>query len=187
MTNDDNFLQTYSFDEKSSSLIEELEAQILEALEKKKKKVEEELQEKIRLEQEEARKKIDQIEGELTEDQGTLGEYKNILSQFEADKKNIKTEIKEHLERTMQLQSEIEEITRMSLQELEIASELSKNLIEIDHEFEGKVSSFKSVLKDKYDIMTQVQESNEQDEVDLNLKKELAKLSEIKNLLSGSD
>jgi translation initiation factor 2 beta subunit (eIF-2beta)/eIF-5 len=187
MTNEANFLQTYTYDKKSSSLIEELEDQLHETLKRKKRKVEEELQEKIRLEQEEARNRIDQIEGELTDEQGTLANYKNIISQFEADRENIKTEIKKHVERAIQMQSEIEEKTRMSLQEMEIVSELSKSIDEINQVFGDKLNSFSSTLKDKYGIKNLVSESKGQDDLDINLEKELAKLIEIKNLLKGTE
>ncbi len=187
MTTEDNFLQTYSYDKKSSSLIEELEDQLQETLIRRKKKVEKELQEKIRLEQEEARKKIDQIEGELTDEQGTLANYKNVISQFEIERENIKTEIKKHVERTMQLQSEIEEKTKKSLQEMEIVSELSKNIDEINQVFGDKLNSFRSTLKDKYGIENLDPESKGQEDIGLNLEKELAKLNEIKNLLNGTE
>ena len=70
-------------------MIEELEGQLLETLEERKRKVEEELQEKIRLEQEEAKKKLDQIESALSDEKEALTGYKNIISSFEAEATHV--------------------------------------------------------------------------------------------------
>jgi hypothetical protein len=187
MASNDSFLQSYSFDRKTSSLIDELEAQVQEALERKKRKVEEELKDKIRLEQEEAKRKIDQIENVLTDEKGALANYKNIISQFEANKGNVKKEIERHIERVSLLRSEIEEKTRAWAQEMEIVKELSMDLDEINSVFGSKVSSFGSTIKDRYDIDIQLSQSNEHNELAIDLEKELTKLSGVKNLLNNSD
>jgi translation initiation factor 2 beta subunit (eIF-2beta)/eIF-5 len=177
MVKDNNFIK------ESSSIIEEIEAQLKDVLAKKKEQVKQELEEKIKAEQEEAQKRIDQIESELEGNKEAIENYKTVLSQFENDKEQIKGEIKEHLDKAIQLQTEIEEKTGQSLNELRVVSDLTKKLEVINTEATGKVNALKSELEDKYGIIAPVPESNGHDEVDFDLENELSKLQKIKELL----
>ncbi len=181
MVKDNNFIK------ESSSIIEEIEAQLQDVLAKKKVLVEQELEEKIRSEQEEARKRIDQIESELQGNKEALENYKNVLSQFENDKEGVKEKIKAHLDVAIQLQTDIEKMTGQTLQELNTVRELTKKLEEINHEASTKVNALKTELEEKYGIVAQVPESNGHDEVDFDLENELAKLQKIKELLGSTD
>jgi translation initiation factor 2 beta subunit (eIF-2beta)/eIF-5 len=181
MVKDNNFIK------ESSSIIEEIEAQLQNVLAKKKEQVEHELEEKIRAEQEDAQKRIDQIESELKGNKEALENYKNVLTQFESDKEGVKSEIKGHLDKAIQLQTDIEQMTGQTLQELKTVSELTKKLEEINHEASTKVNALKTELEEKYGIVAQVPESNGHDEVDFDLENELAKLQKIKELLGSTD
>jgi translation initiation factor 2 beta subunit (eIF-2beta)/eIF-5 len=156
-------------------------------LAKKKEQVKQELEEKIKAEQEEAQKKIDQIESELEGNKEAIKNYKTVLSQFESDKEGVKKEIKAHLDVAIQLQTDIEKMTGQTLQELKTVSELSKKLAEINHEASTKVNALKTELEEKYGIVAQVPESNGPDEMDFDLDNELAKLEKIKELLGSTD
>lgn len=174
------------FIKESSSIIEEIEAQLKDVLSKKKLQVEQELQEKIKAEQEEAQKKISQIESELEGEKEALANYKNVLTQFESDKEEVKTQIKDHLEKAIELQTEIEQMTGQTLQELKTVGDLTKKLDEINQEALGKVNALKTELEDKYGIVAQVPESNGRDEVEFDLENELNKLQKIKELLGAT-
>jgi hypothetical protein len=175
------------FIKETSSIIEEIEAQLQSVLAKKKEAVEQELQEKIRAEQEEAQKKISQIENELEGNKEALENYKNVLTQFENDKEGVKGEIKTHLNVAIQLQTDIEKMTGQTLQELKIVGDLTKRLEEINHEASAKVNTLKTELEEKYGIVAQVPESIGADEVEFDLENELAKLEKIKELLGSPD
>jgi len=177
MVKDNNFIK------ESSSIIEEIEAQLQDVLSKKKEQVEQELQEKIRAEQEEAQKRISQIESELKGNKEALENYKNVLSQFESDKEGVKKEIRTHLDAAIKLQTEIENMTGQTLRELNTVGELTKKLEEINLEASTKVNALKTELEEKYGIIAQVPESNGRDEVEFDLENELAKLQKIKELL----
>ncbi|MGD9347281.1 MAG: hypothetical protein PVH84_15555 [Candidatus Aminicenantes bacterium] len=177
MVKDNNFIK------ESSSIIEEIEAQLKDVLSKKKEQVEQELQEKIKAEQEEAQKRISQIESELEGNKEALENYKNVLTQFENDKEGVKKEIKTHLDAAIKLQTDIEKMTGQTLQELKTVGELTKKLEEINLEASTKVNALKTELEEKYGIIAQVPESNGRDEVDFDLENELAKLHKIKELL----
>jgi hypothetical protein len=177
MVKDNNFIK------ESSSIIEEIESQLHDVLAKKKEQVEQELQEKIKAEQEEAQKRISQIENELEGNKEALEDYKNVLTQYESDKEDVKKEIRAHLDVAIELQTGIEKMTGQTLQELKTVSELTKKLEEINMEASTKVNALKSELEEKYGIVAQVPESNGRDEMEFDLENELNKLQKIKELL----
>ena len=181
MVKDNNFIK------ESSSIIEEIEAQLKDVLSKKKEQVEQDLEDKIRADQEEAQKRISEIESELQGNKEALENYKNVLTQFENDKEGVKNEIRDHLDKAIQLQTDIEKMTGLTLQELKTVSELTKKLEGINHEASTKVNALKNELEEKYGIIAQVPESNGHDEVDFDLENELAKLQKIKELLGSTD
>ncbi len=181
MVKDNNFIK------ESSSIIEEIESQLQDVLAKKKEQVKQELEDKIKAEQEEAQKRIDQIESELEGNKEAIKNYKTVLSQFENDKEGVKKEIRAHLDVAIKLQTDIEKMTGQTLQELKTVSELTKRLEEINHEASTKVNVLKTELEEKYGIVAQVPESNGHDEVDFDLDNELAKLEKIKELLGSSE
>jgi len=180
MVKDNNFIK------ESSSIIEEIEAQLQDVLSKKKHQVEQELEEKIKAEQEEAQKKISQIESELKGEKEALTNYKNVLTQFESDKEELKNQIKDHIGKAIQLQTEIEQMTGKTLQELKTVSNLTQKLDGINQEASSKVNALKTELEDKYGIVAKVPESDGQDAVDIDLENELAKLQKIKELLGST-
>jgi len=167
----------------SASVIEEIEAQIFDVMEKRKRVVEQELEERIKKEQEEARKRLDQLESELRGNQESLVEYKNILSQLEADKASIKVEIKERFEKATQLQTEIEEKAGLSLEELRAVNELIKDLEEIKKLASEKVDSLRSVLEKKYGIEAKNLDLNGHDDINFDLDSTLNRLQRVKDLL----
>lgn len=181
MVKDNNFIK------ESSSIIEEIESQLQDVLAKKKEQVKQELEDKIKAEQEEAQKRIDQIESELEGNKEAIKNYKTVLSQFENDKEGVKKEIRAHLDVAIKLQTDIEKMTGQTLQELKTVSDLTKRLEEINHEASTKVNVLKTELEEKYGIVAQVPESNGHDEVDFDLDNELAKLEKIKELLGSSE
>jgi len=174
-----------NFNKESSSIIEEIESQLQDVLEKRKEAVEQELEEKIRQAQEEASKRKSELETQLKDEQEALVNYKNVLSQFENNKDSVKSEIKTHLDKAIQFQTEIEEKTALSLDELKIVSDLTQKLEGINVEAGEKVHALKSELEEKFGIVTQVPESIGQDDVDFDLETELHKLQKIKELLGA--
>ncbi|MBN1224970.1 MAG: hypothetical protein JXB23_17100, partial [Candidatus Aminicenantes bacterium] len=175
-----------NFKKESASIIEEIESQLQDVLDKRKKEVEQNLEEKIRQEQEEAKKKISELETQLKGDKEALISYKNVLSDFESNKERIKNDIKSHLDKAILLQTEIEQKTGLSLQELRTVNDLNKKLEEINQEAASKVNALKSELEDKYGIVAKVPAVSVGDEVHFDLDTELKKLQQIKVLLSAS-
>jgi len=169
----------------STSIIEEIEEQLGEALSKKKDEIEKELEERIKREKEEAKKRIEDIEKEFAEEKQALKSYKDTIKEYENNKLKLRDQIKEHLDMAIQFQSDIESLTAKTLEELKALGELNKRLEDLHKEAEEKASVLKKNLEDRFGIVAEVIETNEISEVDIDLDRELSKLKKIKELLTS--
>lgn len=172
--------------ENSSSILDEIQQQLEQALAKKKEEVEKELEERIKKEREEAKKRLENLDKELHEEKKTLADFKTTLAEFETNKKELKTQIKDHIEKAINYQTEIESLTGQTLEELKKVSELNQKLEELQQTTGEKVSTLKKDLEEKFGIVAEVPEGEEPEEEEINLAQELAKLKKIKDLLSNS-
>jgi hypothetical protein len=168
-----------------TSIIDEIQEQLDQALARKKVDVEMELEEKIKREKEEAQKRMQELEKEMVEEKQSLSDFKNLLAEFDTNKKELKTKIKEHLDKAISFQSEIENMTGRTLEELRKVSVLNQKLEDLQQEAEKKVSDLKKDLEDKFGIIAEVPESEEFEESEINLEHELAKLKKIRELLNS--
>ena len=171
----------------SFSVIDEIEDQLQEALNKKKQEIEKELEERIKREREEAQKKLEDLDKEMTEEKEAISDFKKTISEFETNREELKKEIKEHLDKAIQFQTDIESLTGKTLEELRKVRELSQRLEELQQKTEEKVSSLKKNLEEKFGIVAEVPERVDKDEEEINLDRELTRLKKIKELLSSED
>jgi hypothetical protein len=171
----------------SSSVIDEIEQQLGEVIARKKEEVEKDLEEKIRREREEAHRRIEELDKEVEQEKKTLVDFKALLSEFEANKKYLKKQIKEHIETAIRHQTEIESLTGQTLEELKKVSDLNRQLEELQQDTGEKVLSLKKDLEEKYGIVAEVPEGDELGETEIDLEHELTKLKKIKDLLSASE
>ena len=172
--------------EKPSTILDEIEQQLEHALAKKKEDVEKELEERIRKEKEEAQKKIQDIDKEIAKEKQTLIDFKTLLAEFETNRRDLKKQIKEHIEKAIRFQTEIESLTGQTLEELKKVSELNQKLEELQHDTGERVSALKKDLEEKFGIVAEVPAGEEAEETEINLDRELAKLKKIKELLDNS-
>ena len=171
---------------KSSSVFEEIEEQLEQALAKKKEDIEKELEERIRQEKEETQRRIEGLDNELKQERGALVDIQSQLDEFENQKAELKKQIKEHIDKAIKLQTEIETMTGQTLEELKTVSSLNQKLEELQQEAGEKVSALKKSLEEKFGIVADVPEGKEFDETELNLDHELAKLKKIMELLNSN-
>jgi hypothetical protein len=171
----------------SSSVIDEIEQELDQVIARKKEEVEKELEEKIRREREEAHRRIEELDREVERERKTLVDFKSLLSEFETNKKDLKKQIKEHIEKAIQHQTEIESLTGQTLEELKRVSDLNHQLEELQQDTGEKVLSLKRELEEKYGIVAEVPEGDEFGETEIDLEHELTKLKKIKELLSASE
>ena len=166
-------------------IIEEVENQLERIFNKKKEEIEEELEGKIKQEKEEAEEKISQIEKELEEEKKALINYRTAIVEFENNKADTKSQIKEHLDKAMQSLSEIDTLTAQTLEELKKVNELNQKLEQFHHAAEEKASILKKDLEERFGIVAEGLETKELEDVDL--KQELVKLRKIKELLGPTE
>ena len=171
---------------KSSSVFEEIEDQLEQALAKKKDDLEKELEERIRQEKEETQRRIEGLDKELKQEMGALIDIQSQLDEFENQKAELKKQIKEHIDKAIKLQTEIETMTGQTLEELKTVSSLNQKLEALQQETGEKVSALKKSLEEKFGIVADVPEGMEFDETELNLDQELAKLKKIMELLNSN-
>ena len=173
-------------DKGSTSIVDEIELQLEEALSRRKDEVERELEERIKREREEARKRIDEINKELVEEKDALSNFKTLLNEFEASKINLKKQIKEHINKAIQFQTDIETLTGQTLGELKKVRELNLKYEELQQDTGQEVTDLKNKLEEKFGIVAEVPET-EWDESEINLEQELVKLKKIKELLNNKE
>jgi hypothetical protein len=175
---------TDEFLDESTAVIQEIESNLENALQKRKEEVERELQEKIRREKEESERRLSEIETEFEKDRGTIKEFRSLVSEFESARETLKKEIGDHLQRAMRYQQDIEKLTSLTLAELRKIDELSLQLIDLRKSSEQRVAEIRSRLQDRYGagagesprpVPLDVPESD--------LEQELIKLKRIKQLL----
>lgn len=171
----------------SSSVFDEIEEQLNQALAKRKEELEKELEEKIRLEKEETQKRIEALDSELKQEKGALTEFQSRLDEFEKEKAELKTQIKEHIDKAVEFQAEIETKTGQTLEELKTVSNLNQKLETLQQETEEKLFSLKKDLEEKFGIVAEMPDNDEHLETEINLDLELAKLKKIKELLNSNE
>ncbi|MDH7512493.1 MAG: hypothetical protein QHH14_06075 [Clostridiales bacterium] len=167
----------------SLAVIEEIEGKLEKILSKRKEEIERELDEKLRAIKEEAEKKIESIEKELEKGKQILHDYRTVIGEFESERNAIQRQIREHFEKAIQHQTEIERMAGLTLEELRIIGELNRKLETIHQTAEEKVSLYRKDLEERFGIAAELPESVEEEEVKIDLEQELLKLKKIKELL----
>jgi hypothetical protein len=165
--------------------IEEMESKMESLWLKRKEEVESELEARIRSEKEEAAKKIETIERELEKGRTVLKDYRTVVAEFETERASLQRQIKEHFERAVGNQAEIEKIAVQTMEELRLVNDLNKKLETLNHSAEEKVDGFRRELEDRFGIEAQLPPSPEEEELKVDLDHELRKLRKIKELLEG--
>lgn len=165
--------------------IEEMESKMESLWLKRKEEVESELEARIQSEKEEAAKKIEAIERELEKGRTVLKDYRTVVAEFETERASLQRQIKEHFERAVGNQAEIEKIAVQTMEELRLVNDLNKKLETLNHSAEEKVEGFRRELEDRFGIEAQLPPSPEEEELKVDLDHELRKLRKIKELLEG--
>ena len=75
--------------DESSSIIDEINGQLEDILQKKREEIKRDLEKRIKKEESEARRKIESIEKDLSTERKTLAQYKTALSEIEKSKEDI--------------------------------------------------------------------------------------------------
>jgi len=119
----------------------------------------------------------DQEEANKESEEGK--EDQTMNNEFDNKKANLKSEIKENLDKAIEFQKEIKELTGRTLEELEKMSELSKKIEEFYQEAGERVESLEKDLEEK----AVVPEGEKPEEEGVDFEQLLSKAKEIKELL----
>lgn len=169
----------------SVGAIEEMESKMESLWLKRKEEIETELEARIRSEKEEAAKKIEAIERELEKGRTVLQDYRMVVNEFETERASLQRQIKEHFEKAVGNQAEIEKIAGQTMEELRLVNDLSKKLETLNHSAEEKVNGYRRELEERFGIEAQLPPSREEEELKVDLDHELRKLRKIKELLES--
>ncbi|MBM3284453.1 MAG: hypothetical protein FJY81_01110 [Candidatus Aminicenantes bacterium] len=170
----------------SLTVIEEIEGKLEKILTKKKEEIEKELDERIRTIKEEAEKRIDVIEKELEKGRQILHDYRTVIGEYETERAVLQRQVREHFDKAVQYQTDIERMASLTLEELRVISELNKKLESLHQTAEEKVNLYKQDLEERFGIVAELPEAYEEgEEVKIDLEQELLKLRKIKQLLES--
>jgi hypothetical protein len=167
----------------SVTVIEEVESKLEHMLSLRKEEIEHELEERIRAEKAEADKKIEAIQQEIDKGRSILQDYRAVVSEFETERSALQRQIREHFDKAVGYQTEIEKMAGLTLEELRLVSDLNRKLESLHQSAEEKVNSFRKDIEERFGIIAQLPESPEEKELKVDLEQELAKLRKIKELL----
>jgi hypothetical protein len=171
----------------SIGVIEEIESKMENLWSKRKEEIERELEARIHAEKEEAGKKIEAIERELEKGRAVLQDYRTVVGEFESERASLQRQIKEHFEKAVEYQTEIEKMAGLTMEELRLVNDLNKTLETIHQSAEEKVNGFRKDLEERFGIVAQLPPSREEEELKVDLEHELRKLRKIKELLESEN
>ena len=169
----------------SALMIQEIENNLEKSLIKRREEIERELQERIRREREESERRLSEIEIEIARERDTLKEYRSTISEFETVRVRLQAEIKDHLDKSIASQKDIERLTAKTLEELRQVEDLTGRLTALRDRTESKVTEIRNKLKEKYGVVTEPLDTHDAGDVVVNLEQELSKLKRIKELLEN--
>lgn len=181
--------------DESAQIINEIESNLEKVLQKRKEEVERDLQLKMRREKEEAERKKTLIEGEFEKERGTIKEFRGAISEFETARKTLQDRMRDHLDRGMRYQQDIEKLTALTLEELRKVGDLSLQLSELRQTSEKKLAEIRTKLKERFGIAMEAPadaavpapapafERKNESAMASDLDQELNKLKKIKELL----
>jgi DNA repair exonuclease SbcCD ATPase subunit len=166
-------------------IVEEIVNELEEVINKKKEEIEKDLEKRIQREKNKAKEKLDQIEKDLEVKKDELINYRTAFAKFENTKADIRSQKKEHLEKAIQCLRKIETLTAQGLEELGKMSELDQKLDEINHTVKEKAEIFKRELKEKFGVVAEKMETQENEETYLEQERE--KLRKLRELLTSTN
>lgn len=169
-----------------SSIIGEIEKQLEKVLLRRREEIEREFEERIRIARDEVNEKLNQIEKDVIREKEVLRRYRIVMEELDRRRADLQNQIKEHLNRALDYQKEIERLTGLTMEELKQVSELNREIEEIRQIADEKYEHLRKSLEEKFGISAELREEKEE-EVKVDLNRELTKLKKIKELLESGE
>ncbi len=140
----------------SVTVIEEIQSKLEHMLTRRKADIERDLEERIRAEKAEADKKLEAIQKELDKGRGILEDYRLVVNEYETERTSLQGQIKEHFDKAVAFQTEIERMAGLTLEELRYVSDLTAKLDTIHVAAEEKVNGFRKDIEERFGIVAQL-------------------------------
>ena len=137
----------------SVAVIDEIETKLEGLLNKRKDEIEKELEARIRAEREEADKKLEAITKEMQKGKGLLHDYRSVINEFETERSALQKQIRDHFDRAVEYQTEIEKKAGLTIEELRMVNELNRKLETLQQSAEEKVNAFRKDLEEGFGIV----------------------------------
>ena len=134
--------------EESELIIEEIESSLEKVLEKR--EAESDLRLKIKRGEEEAERKKANSENEIDKEEGTIGQFQEAISEFETARKSLQDRMRDHLERGMRYQRDIEKLTALTLEVLQEVGDLSGQLSALRQTSEKKMAEIRAKTEERF-------------------------------------
>jgi hypothetical protein len=166
-----------------TQVIQEIEGQLDTLLQKKIEDIERDLAARINQEKEAARKRKEEVEREFLKERDVLGEYRNVVRAAEEERDALLREARQHFDRVLHLQAEIEGLAKATVEEIKKVTEIQQRVEDLREKTAERAGFLKTDLRERFGIVTDVLDANEKPLV-LDLDQELEKLRKIKELLA---
>ena len=148
------------------------------------KEIGEHLEDTLAKKKEAAEKKLDQIKEEIDKRRESLTNFETQIAELEKHKADFEGKLKDHLDRAIQYQKEIEKLAESKLSELKKVDELDQKIGEHRQQAEEKTEELKQNLEEKYEVMPSAPENEaHKEKVKGSIEEELNKLRKVQELL----
>ncbi len=166
-----------------TQVIQEIEGQLDNLLQRKIQDIEHELAARIDQEKEAARRRKEEVEREFVKEREALGEYRTVIRAAEEERDGLLQEARQHFERVVQLQAQIEGLAKATVDEIKKVTEIQQRVEELREKTAERAGFLKTDLRERFGIVTDALDEDEKPvRIDLDL--ELEKLRKIKELLA---
>ena len=167
------------------SVILEIEQQLDNLLSQKREDIERALAAAIQKEKEAAHKKLDELGKEFDRERGALDAFRQMVAEAEAERTTILEELRKGIQRALQFQAEVENLSRRATEEIRKVNDLHEKLESLRQRTAERAGFLKKDLREKFGIITDVPEGEDVRGPDMDLDRELENLRRIKTLLAG--
>jgi hypothetical protein len=164
-------------------VIQQIEAQLDKLLQRKIDDIERDLTARINEEKEAARKRKEEVEREFLKERDALSDYRAVARAAEEERAGLLQEAKQHFDKVVSLQAEIESLARATVDEIKMVTEIQERVEGLRQSTAGRADFLKTDLRDRFGIVADVFEAEERSPA-LDLDEELGKLRKIKELLA---
>lgn len=168
----------------STSIIQEIELQLEKLLQEKKEDIERILVSRINQEKDAARKQADEVESEFEKERESLSEYRMMVKEAEDERAGLMNQIKEHFRRIVHYQAEVENMARLTAEEIKKVNEVYRKIEDLRRASADKAAFLKKDLEERFGIVAQIPARREAEPEKLDLDQEIQKLKRIKELLA---